>query len=85
MTGLRHHDRRAECHGRPRRGCRETLADRFPVPVKRLGLKDCFGESGPNETLLDKYRLSAARVAEDVEGLLRGGDRAEAPMDAPKA
>ena len=55
----------------------EALADRFPVPVKRLGLKDCFGESGPSQMLLDKYRLSPARVAEDVERLLR--ERRAAP------
>jgi transketolase len=48
----------------------EVLADRFPVTVKRLGIKDCFGESGPNDLLLEKYRLSAMRVAEDVETLL---------------
>jgi transketolase len=49
----------------------EILSDRFPVPVKRLGIGDCFGESGPNDQLLEKYRLSAARVAQDVETLLR--------------
>ena len=49
----------------------EVLGDRCPVPVKRLGIRDCFGESGPNEQLLDKYRLSAARVAEDIEDLVR--------------
>jgi transketolase len=49
----------------------EVLGDRYPVPVKRLGIRDCFGESGPNQQLLDKYRLSAARVAEDVEDLVR--------------
>ncbi len=45
----------------------EVLADKAPVPVKRLGIQDCYGESGPNEALLEKYRLSAARVADDVE------------------
>jgi transketolase len=57
----------------------EVLSDRCPVAVKRLGIRDTYGESGPNEALLDKYRLSAARVAEDVESLLRqrphGGTR----------
>ncbi len=48
----------------------EVLADRAPMPVKRLGIQDCYGESGPNEALLEKYRLSAACVAEDVELLL---------------
>lgn len=50
----------------------EVLADRAPVPVKRLGIQDCYGESGPNDALLEKYRLSPARVAEDVEKLLEG-------------
>jgi transketolase len=48
----------------------EVLADRQPVVVKRLGIADTYGESGPNELLLDKYRLSASKVAEDVEALL---------------
>ena len=49
----------------------EVLSSRYPVPVKRLGIQDVFGESGPNEALLDKYRLSARAVAEDVETWLR--------------
>ena len=57
----------------------EVLSERCPVAVKRLGIRDTYGESGPNEALLDKYRLSAAKVAEDVESLLRqrshGGTR----------
>lgn len=44
----------------------EALADRCPVTVKRLGIRDVFGESAPDEALLDKYRLSASKVAEDV-------------------
>ncbi len=49
----------------------EVLGEHFPVSVKRLGILDRYGESGPNEQLLDKYRLSAPRVAEDVEELVR--------------
>jgi transketolase len=48
----------------------ETLADRFPVTVKRLGILDVFGESGTDEALLEKYRLSPSKVAEDVLVLL---------------
>jgi len=48
----------------------EVLSSTYPVRVERLGLKDCFGESGPNDALLDKYRLSPQRVAEDVEAIL---------------
>jgi transketolase len=49
----------------------ELLSEACPVPVTRLGIGDRFGESGPNEALLDKYRLSAAALAEDVEALIR--------------
>ena len=48
----------------------EVLSEHYPVFVKRLGARDVYGESGPNDLLLDKYRLSAATVAEDVESLL---------------
>lgn len=48
----------------------EALSDRQPVVVKRLGIPDIYGESGPNDLVLDKYRLSARKVAEDVEALL---------------
>ena len=49
----------------------EVLSSRYPVPVRRLGLPDIYGESGPNDALLDKYRLSPGAVAEDVQAWLR--------------
>lgn len=49
----------------------EVLSSRYPVPVRRLGIQDVFGESGPNDALLGKYRLSARAVAEDAEMWLR--------------
>ncbi len=51
----------------------ETLSEHRPVRVTRLGLQDIFTESGPNEALLDLYRLSASRVAEDVAAVLARG------------
>jgi transketolase len=48
----------------------ELLSEKYPVPVGRLGIRDCYGESGPNEALLDKYRLSASAVAADVRSWL---------------
>lgn len=49
----------------------EVLGERRPLPVRRLGLQDVYGESGPNEALLEKYGLSARRVAEAVRAFLR--------------
>jgi len=51
----------------------EVLSSRYPVPVRRLGLQDVFGESGPDDALLAKYRLSPATVAADVRAWLRRG------------
>ena len=49
----------------------ELLADRHPLPVKRHGLDDIFGESGPDQALLEKYGLSAGKTAEAIRGFVR--------------
>lgn len=38
--------------------------------VHRIGLADGWSESGPNDFLLDKYGLSAERVAERIQAVL---------------
>ena len=48
----------------------ETLSDRHPVTVKRLGLADVFGESGPNDELLEKYGISVTRTADAIRELV---------------
>jgi transketolase len=48
----------------------ETLSEHQPTRINRIGLQDLFPESGPNAALLDKYGLSAERVAEQVRRLL---------------
>jgi len=49
----------------------EILSQRSPRHVVRLGLQDTFAESASNDDLLDKYRLSPNRVAEDVAEAVR--------------
>ena len=48
----------------------ETLSENYPVPVKRIGMYDVFGESGPATALLAKYRLDGRGVYEQVKGPL---------------
>jgi len=48
----------------------ETLGDRYPVPVKRIGLADVYGESGTNDALLEKYGISVEKTAESIRGLV---------------
>jgi transketolase len=48
----------------------EVLSEHRPTLVQRIGLQDVYVESGTNEDLLDIYRLSATRVAEQVRTLV---------------
>lgn len=48
----------------------EVLGEEYPVRMKRIGLNDTFGESAPNEPLLEKYGLTPAHVADAARELL---------------
>ena len=47
-----------------------ALAEKCPVPVKKVGVNDVFGESGPAVDLLHKYGLDAEGVQRAVEEFL---------------
>jgi len=49
----------------------EVLGERYPVPLRRHGLADIFGESGPDQALLEKYGLSVAKTAEAIRSFVR--------------
>jgi len=49
----------------------ETLAEHRPTPLRRVGWHDTYGESGPNDALLEKYGLSSRHVAEAAEAAAR--------------
>ena len=44
-----------------------ALAEKCPVPVKKIGVQDVFGESGPAVALLAKYKLDGEGVYEQVK------------------
>ena len=46
----------------------ECLAEKCPVPVKRIGMYDVFGESGAAAALLAKYKLDADGIYEQIKG-----------------
>lgn len=48
----------------------ELLAEKAPKRLLRIGIRDVFGESGPAAELLQKYRLDAAGVYEQVRDAL---------------
>ena len=48
----------------------DVLAERCPTPVRKVGVNDVFGESGPAVDLLHKYGLDAGGVKRAVRELL---------------
>jgi len=48
----------------------EVLGEHRPTPMKRIGWRDVFGESGANEDLLEKYGLTPSHVAQAARELL---------------
>ena len=45
------------------------LSEKLPTPVKRIGVQDVFGESGPANALLKAYGLSAENIVEVAKEL----------------
>lgn len=45
----------------------DALAEKCPVPVKKIGVQDVFRESGPAVALLAKYKLDGEGVYEQVK------------------
>ena len=42
----------------------EVIVEHKPVPIKFIGVCDCFGESGEPEVLADKYELTGPYIVE---------------------
>ena len=49
-----------------------TVAESHPVPIRFVNLGDQFGESGAPDALLEKYGLTAAKVAEAARAVACG-------------
>ena len=48
-----------------------TTSENYPVPVRRVGMPDLFGESGEPWALLDRYGMSKERIRDEAWELLR--------------
>ncbi len=49
----------------------EIVMENCPVPMKRIGLSDRFGESGKPEELMKEYHLTAADIVQEAENILK--------------
>jgi transketolase len=48
----------------------EILVENNPIPMKRIGVRDTFAESGPYLDLLDKYGLSYGHIETAVKDVI---------------
>lgn len=48
-----------------------ATSENYPVPVRRVGVPDLFGESGEPWALLDKFGLSRQRIVDEAWELLK--------------
>ena len=50
----------------------ELLSEKAPTKVKRIGVMDVYGESGPAAKLLEKYKLDGKGVFQQIRSWLAG-------------
>lgn len=49
----------------------EVLGEEFPVPLKRMGMRDRFGETGTPDELLEHFGLTSKHIALAAHDLLK--------------
>ena len=49
----------------------EVLVEHYPVPMKIIGVKDVFGESGEYEELLEKFGLTTLNIVTSAREIVR--------------
>ena len=49
----------------------EVVAENHPTAVRRIGVRDTFGESGEERDLMEKYGLTARHIAEAAREVLK--------------
>jgi len=49
----------------------EVVMENCPVPMKRIGILDRFGQSGKPEELMREYGLTAENIVKEAKNLLK--------------
>ncbi|MDP3742443.1 MAG: transketolase family protein [Candidatus Micrarchaeota archaeon] len=49
----------------------EVLVENYPVPMKRIGMKDVFGESGTPDELLKKYGMNSSEIVKACQEVVK--------------
>jgi len=48
----------------------EVLSENYPVPLKRIGINDTFGESGTADDVLEKYGLTVENIIKTTKDFI---------------
>ncbi len=48
----------------------EVVSENYPVPVKRIGIPDVFGESGDSEILYEHFGMSVSHIVKAAKDIL---------------
>ena len=48
-----------------------ALSESYPVPLRRVGTPDCFGESGESSLLMSRYGLTAEHIIASAEEVIK--------------
>ncbi|MCI8996712.1 MAG: transketolase family protein [Lachnospiraceae bacterium] len=48
----------------------ELLGENLPTPMKRVGIKDCFTESGDLDLLMDKYGIGVQDIVDGAKAVM---------------
>lgn len=49
----------------------EALAEHYPVPMERIGMQDCYGESGSAKELFEKYGMQSHHIVEAIRKVIQ--------------
>ena len=49
----------------------EVLVENVPIPMERVGVKDLFGEVGPEDYLKERFELTASDIVKKVEKVIK--------------
>lgn len=50
----------------------EVLSEKYPIPIKRMGIEDQYGQSGSAYELVEHYGLTAGDIAREAKKLVSG-------------
>jgi transketolase len=62
-----------QAHGGMGSAVAELLAEKYPVPIEFIGVKDQFGQTGTTDELIEHYHLGEKAIREATAKVIKRG------------